>query len=429
LRRFVLVLAVVGVAASAAVLGVRGAGGAASAEARWTIRELDMPAGASVATAVNSAGTVVGARFAGGYESCRVPFRWKRGKLETLLPNRCGGDMCVSNQALAITPRGRVLGSTDRLCWTGGNSTFWILPAVPELENVFGDGPPAAKKGQSARTCRLAAGGRTVCGPYRPAYGARVLERCSSVQSSWPVGLNDRLDLIAFLDRCEDTDGNVFGPESHVLARPGSITTFGPRSDAKLAALNARGHVAGSIPVPAGGRHAFLWDGRHIVDLGTLGGRNSRATALNERSEVTGTSVVHGFLWRRGRMTDLGPITPVALNAGGEVLGVRRDGERMQAFLWRSGRRFDLGHWRPPRSGYRGDWFLPLTVSLDDRGRVAGTEEAGHAVVWENGLRTRLPELPGGKGSAAVAADARAGIVGSSTNAKGVQRAVLWTPR
>jgi probable HAF family extracellular repeat protein len=435
LRRFVVVLAVIGVVASAAALGVRGAGGEASAQARWTVVELDTPAGWSVATAVNSAGTVVGSRFAGGYQSCGVPFGWRQGRLENLLPSRCGGDLCVSTGALAVTPRGRVLGRTDPMCRTGGALTFWIRPAMPALEHVFGTGAPALpapRKGQSARTCHLAADGRTVCGPYRPTYGARVLERCSSVQSSWPVGLNDRLDLIAYLDRCEDADtGDVYGPEGHVLARPGSITTFGPRSDARLAALNARGHVAGSIPVPSGGRHAFLWDGRRIVDLGTLGGRNSRATALNGDSEVAGTSAtrkgaVHGFLRRNGRMTDLGPIEPIAVNARGDVLGTRREGERTLVFLWRRGRLVALGYWRSNPS-YGGS--EPTGLSLDDRGRVAGTDEAGHAVVWENGRRTRLPELPGAKESAALAADARAGIVGWSTNTNDVRRAVLWLPR
>ncbi|MGZ8740837.1 MAG: hypothetical protein ACXWZ8_09620, partial [Gaiellaceae bacterium] len=246
----------------------------------------------------------------------------------------------------------------------------------------------------------------------------------------------DRLDLVAYLDRCEDADtGIVHAPESHVLARPGSITTFGPRSDAKLTALNARGHVAGSIPVPSGGRHAFLWDGTRIVDLGTLGGRNSRATALNDHSQVAGTSAtrrgaVHGFLWRKGRMTDLGPMTPVALNTRGAVLAVRKEGTRMRAFLWRDNRRIDLGYWQSPGLVTSlDDWFLPLTVSLDDGNRVAGTDEAGHAIVWANGRRTRLPELPGAKGSAALAAHTRAGIVGWSTNAHGDQRAVLWTPQ
>jgi len=49
--------------------------------------------------------------------------------------------------------------------------------------------------------------------------------------------------------------------------------------------------------------------------------------------------------------------------------------------------------------------------------------------VWEGGRSTRLPELPGGNRSAALAVNAATGIAGWSTNARGVPHAVLWTLR
>jgi probable HAF family extracellular repeat protein len=52
-----------------------------------------------------------------------------------------------------------------------------------------------------------------------------------------------------------------------------------------------------------------------LVDLGTLGGESSYATAINDRGHVVGSSQTstgdwHGFLWRDGRMTDLGRAPP-----------------------------------------------------------------------------------------------------------------------
>ena len=63
-----------------------------------------------------------------------------------------------------------------------------------------------------------------------------------------------------------------------------------------------------------------------IRDLGTLGGPDSEAAAINERGEIVGKAatqardargdaVVHGFLWRGGMLRDLGTLGGPASNA------------------------------------------------------------------------------------------------------------------
>ena len=66
-------------------------------------------------------------------------------------------------------------------------------------------------------------------------------------------------------------------------------------------------------------------------DLGTLGGKESAATAVNERGQVIGESTTaggatHAFLWQDGKMRDLGTLggqssSPTAINDVGQVVG------------------------------------------------------------------------------------------------------------
>ena len=78
------------------------------------------------------------------------------------------------------------------------------------------------------------------------------------------------------------------------------------RGERSLAvAMNSSGQIAGSSLSAQGDVpwHAFLWDGIKIKDLGTLGGSESYATAINSFGQVTGYSWKqnnankHAFLW------------------------------------------------------------------------------------------------------------------------------------
>ena len=99
--------------------------------------------------------------------------------------------------------------------------------------------------------------------------------------------------------------------------------------------MNVRGEVAGTSTLPGDEIfHAFFWDKQRMVDLGTLGVRNSEAFFMSDKGEVLGRIEIsltpyvrHGFLWEKGHMTDLGaaaPCTrssPLSMNSAGQIVG------------------------------------------------------------------------------------------------------------
>lgn len=200
-------------------------------------------------------------------------------------------------------------------------------------------------------------------------------------------------------------------------------------------AVNSRGQVVGAalnaVPedpniagifngLPAAQQvRAFLWQGAMMHDLGTLGGSNAQATAINERGDVsgfsgtnndnvindaTGSPTIHPFLWKNGRMQDLGSLggtfaTPGSFNAGGPFGRVMNAHGQVagtsflpgdvswHAFLWSNGHMIDLGTLGGSNSE---------AVSLNDRGQVVGrayvqdTPLVRHGFLWEKGRMTDL---------------------------------------
>jgi len=105
--------------------------------------------------------------------------------------------------------------------------------------------------------------------------------------------------------------------------------------------LNAKGHVAFTSL-----GQGWFYDGLSVRALGTLGGAESAAKALNDQDQVTGFStttlggVQHAFLWSDGIMRDLGgppgrAFAGQAINSLGHVAGTSSDivGSSV-AFLW-----------------------------------------------------------------------------------------------
>jgi len=111
------------------------------------------------------------------------------------------------------------------------------------------------------------------------------------------------------------------------------LGTLGGGPISSPTAINSSGEVTGFswlIPPPFGTERAFLFDGTTLIDLGTLGGFNSTAYAINDAGQVTGNAQLainasHAFVSDGTTMRDLGSLggdsTGVAINPCGLVAG------------------------------------------------------------------------------------------------------------
>jgi probable HAF family extracellular repeat protein len=174
-------------------------------------------------------------------------------------------------------------------------------------------------------------------------------------------------------------------PIRSYLWQRGKLTPLGSLggSNTVAEAINDRGQIVGTSDIRNGSRvpaHAFLWQNGKMTDLGTLGGRFSEPTAINEHGQVIGTGETashqaHGFIWEHGKMTDLGTLggaetRPVAINEHGQVIGQSTTPKRTAhhfddgvAFLWRDGKMTNLGALGGRSSG---------ATAIDDRGQIVG---------------------------------------------------------
>src|SRR5260370_339256 len=180
---------------------------------------------------------------------------------------------------------------------------------------------------------------------------------------------------------------------------------------------------------------AVLWKDGQIVNLGTLGGNESAAGAVNSGGEVVGAALnlttdpfpnrhpyndffffgngteSHAVLWRDGTMQDLGTLggpdsAAFLVNQSGQVAGTSdvdfnvntvTGGPTVHPFLWENGKMLDLVAGAPPEM-FGGTFGI--AAWLNERGQVLGTmnltgDTTWHSFLWDKGVLADLGSLGG----------------------------------
>lgn len=175
-------------------------------------------------------------------------------------------------------------------------------------------------------------------------------------------------------------------------------STFGQRT---LAVIVVAVLVPLALPVVAA-TSPTSW---RMVDLGA--GDHSTASAINDRGHVVGTlGSGDGFLWRDGRLTDLGSFRPTDINNRDEVVGYRLGDDTLRAVLWRAGAVTELAS-PPGGSSY--------ASALNDRTEVVGwtlsSDGFRRGFLWRDGT---MAALGGAATSVAHDINNRGQIVGAA---------------
>jgi probable HAF family extracellular repeat protein len=194
------------------------------------------------------------------------------------------------------------------------------------------------------------------------------------------------------------------------------------------AALNSSGQIAGTYWT-ASAAQAAVWSNGTITNLGTLGGTESYAMAINASGHVAGNSTTtagngHAFLYRDGVMQDLGVpagafwSSAYGLNDDDVAVGYSLGASGFQAFRWSSQQGFtSIGG----ANSY--------AMAINRAGAIAGHARSAtgmlHAFLYASGGMTDLGTL-GGPGSFAYGLNSSNSVVGYSSLAGGGTHAFLY---
>ena len=182
-------------------------------------------------------------------------------------------------------------------------------------------------------------------------------------------------------------------------------------------AAAAAGMTLVAVPASAAPQVAVL--SYRTVTLGTLGGASSVPLGINDRGAVVGWSraaggALHPFLWRHGRMTDLGTLDQADggwgiaadVNRYGTVVGQSQRAGQTRAVRWQHGKITDLGTLGGLSS---------FATAINDHGAIVGssttTDGSLHAFIWRDGWMTDLG-VPGGGDAFAEDVNNRGQVVG-----------------
>lgn len=206
---------------------------------------------------------------------------------------------------------------------------------------------------------------------------------------SYAMAINDAGQVAGALT--SNGYGNAFVTENGAAV---DLGTFGGGDWSAAYGINDADDVAGYGMTADGTFRGFLWTPQNgYTVLGTLGGANSYAMAVNDSGAVAGnsqtaTGYAHAFVDSGGVMTDLGTLGGnfsygYGINAAGDVVGYSALGgsAATHAFLDVNGVMVDLNSLLGPSNA---GWVITQAYAINDSNEIVGAalyDGVEHAVL------------------------------------------------
>lgn len=228
--------------------------------------------------------------------------------------------------------------------------------------------------GQIVGTSELPGGGNTH--PFRYANGA-MSDIADAVgvgdfSSAGRIGDAGQM-LIGQAEGINIGNNKAFVYSNNVLTDLGSLG--GGNTNAE--AINSAGQIVGGSTLASGKAHAFLYVNSAMTDLGAFAGGLSIAMDINNAGQIVGYSTLapdgnfRAFLYQDGQMTSLlgnsGPESfALALNNTGQIVGYRNGNE---GFLYQNSSFTELGTLAAVLAG---GWSNLVPNDINDQGQIVG---------------------------------------------------------
>jgi len=253
----------------------------------------------------------------------------------------------------------------------GGPNSSYLLPSPKGLVNNSGVAVGGADTSTPDPTSTMFEGDAFLSFGFTWQDGVvHKLGALPGFNSSFAFWVSNSGHVVGVSENGVDPLTGIRALEAVLWGKDGSITDLGTLGgyDSAAFAVNNRGQVVGSalntIPDPYTGMfsfsgatqaHAFRWTkSQGMQDLGTLGGTDSAAFYINERGQIAGFSFTD---------STVNPSTGVPT---------------LHPFLWENGKMTDLG---TLGGTFAGPFTIESFGGLNNRGEVVGTSNlAGDAI-------------------------------------------------
>lgn len=304
----------------------------------------------------------------------------------------------ISSFAYGINDSGQVVGYVNYI--SGVRATIWNGTTATELGTLGGTRSSALGINDAGQVVGVST---TASGAFRAtAWSGTTAFDLGTL----PGGISSQANAINNAGQVFGSSGS-FGGIYATVWNGTTITNLSPGIDSQVLGVNNAGQAVGvAYNYNGRGSQATVWNGTAATYLGTLGGTDSSANAVNEVGQVVGnyrssSGTTRAALWSGTTATDLGTLggsfsAAADINSTGQIVGsatTAGDADQV-ATIWDGGTAMDLNTLLFANAA---GWKLQSANGINDKGQIIAfgyNELSGGSTVLLTPIEPTVVPLP-----------------------------------